>query len=155
MENNIRKLIHEIKDDLKIFNLLDNNEMEQIIPYFEIINCQACTALFNEGEPGDFVGFIASGRLEIKKQTEFKGRQIILAVLSKGSLVGELSMIDYQPRSATASAVEDSTLIILRREAFNSLTQKHPYIGIKILKGLNQILATRLRKAVDRLSVIF
>jgi CRP-like cAMP-binding protein len=155
MKKNIKELIYEIKDDLKIFNLLDNDEMEQIIPYFEIINCKAGTALFNESEPGDFVGFIGSGRLEIKKQTEFKDRQIILAVLSKGSLVGELSMIDDQPRSATASAVEDSTLIILRREAFSSLTQKHPYIGIKILKGLNQILATRLRKAVDRLAVIF
>lgn len=155
MENNQRDLIYEIKDDLKIFNLLSKDELDKIIPYFEMLDCPAGTILFNEGDPGDFVGFITSGKLEVKKQTEFKGKQIILALLSKGSLVGELSVFDQQPRSATVTAIEDSKLFILRRKAMDSIMQLHPYIGIKILKGLNRILSTRLRKAVDRLAVIF
>ena len=155
MGDNLKDLICEIKDELKIFHLLNNEDLDQIIPFFEIVDCPKGSTLFIEGDPGDFVGFITSGKLEVKKQTEFKGRQIILALLSKGSLVGELSMVDQQPRSATVSATEDSRLIVLRREALDSIMQTYPYIGIKILKGLNQILSTRLRKAVDRLAVIF
>jgi CRP-like cAMP-binding protein len=155
MENNLKKLIYELKDELKIFHLLNNEELEQIPPYFEVVYYSAGTTLFNEGDEGNFIGFITSGRLEVKKQTEFKGRQIVLALLSKGSFVGELSMVDEQPRSATVVASEDAELVILRREALDSLMQTYPYIGIKILKGLNRILAIRLRKAVDRLAVIF
>lgn len=155
MENNLKELIYEVKEDLKIFHLLNKEEMEQIVPYFKIIHCPVGTTLFNEGDPGDFIGFITSGKLEVKKQTEFKGRQIVLALLSKGSFVGELSMIDEQPRSATVVALEDSELVILRRGALDSLMQRYPYTGIKVLKGLNRILSIRLRKAVDRLAVIF
>ena len=155
MGENLKNLIYEIKDELKIFHLLNNEDLDQIIPFFEIVDCLKGSTLFIEGDPGNFVGFITSGKLEVKKQTEFKGRQIILALLSKGSLVGELSMVDQQPRSATVSAVEDSKLVVLKREALDSLMQAYPYIGVKILKGLNEILSTRLRKAVDRLAVIF
>jgi len=155
MKNDLKKIIFELKDEVKIFHLLNDEELEQILHYFEMVNYPAGTTVFSEGDPGDFIGFIVSGRLEVKKQTEFKGRQIVLALLSKGSFVGELSLVDEHPRSATVIAPEDSELIILRREALDSLLQSHPYTGIKILKGLNKILAIRLRKAVDRLSVIF
>jgi CRP-like cAMP-binding protein len=151
----LNKLFSELKDELKIFNLLTDEELEQIEPYFEVIRCTKDKTLFKEGDPGDFVGFITSGKLEVKKHTEFKGRQIVLALLTRGSFVGELSMVDDQPRSATVVAQEDSELVILKRTDFESLMQKYPFIGIKILKGLNRYLAIRLRKAVDRLTVIF
>lgn len=155
MENNLKKLFYELKDELKIFHLLNKEELEQIVSYFEIVHYPAGTTVFTEGNPGDFISFIVSGKLEVKKQTEFKGKQIVLALLSKGSFVGELSMIDEQPRSATVEALEDSKLVILRREALDSFMQIYPFAGIKILKGINRILATRLRKAVERLAIIF
>jgi CRP-like cAMP-binding protein len=151
----VKQAIFDLKDELKIFNLLTDEELEQIVPFFESANCPAGSVLFQEGDAGDFTGFIFSGKFEVKKQTEFKGRQIVLALLTRGSLLGELSMVDESPRSATVVAQEDSELIILRRNALDSLMQKYPYIGIKILKGLNRVLAIRLRKAVDRLTVIF
>jgi len=155
MKDNLRDLIYKLKDELKIFHLLNNEELDQIIPYFETLSCPAGTTVFNEGDPGGFIGFITSGKLEVKKQTEFKVGQIILALLSKGSLVGELSMADEQRRSATVAALEDSELVILRSGALDSIMQTYPYTGIKILKGLNRILSSRLRKAVERLAIIF
>jgi CRP-like cAMP-binding protein len=155
MGKDLRQIIHELKDELKIFHLLSDEELDQLVPCFERVSYPAGSTLFEEGESGDFIGFVISGKLEVKKQTEFKGRQIVLALLSKGSFVGELSLIDEQPRSATVTVADDSELIILRRDAFDGFMQKHPFIGIKILKGLNRILAIRLRKAVDRLTAIF
>ena len=155
MEQKLKQQIYEIKDDLKIFHLLSNEELEQIIPYFEILNCPSGKTLFNEGDSGDFIGFVMSGKLEVKKQTEFKGREIVLALMEKGTFVGELSWMDNHPRSSTVLAVKDSELIILSRENFESILQKYPQTGIKILRGLNRILSIRLRKAVDRLAAIF
>lgn len=155
MRTGAKDIILELKDELKIFNLLSKDELEQISSYFEIVRCSAGSTLYKEGDSGDSIGFIASGKLEVKKQTEFEGRQIVIALLTRGSFVGELSLVDEYPRSATVVAQEDSELVVLKREAFESLVQSHPHTGIKILKGLNRILAIRLRKAVDRLTGIF
>ncbi|MBF8257734.1 MAG: CarD family transcriptional regulator [Actinobacteria bacterium] len=155
MEQDLKKLIFDIKDELIFFHLLDKEDLEQILPFFELLNCPAGTTIFNEGDEGDYVCFIAAGRFEVKKQTEFKGKQIIIALLGKGSIVGEMSLIDQYPRSATVVSREDSQMVILRRDSVDAISQKYPQIGIKILKGLNRILSLRLRQTVDRLIGIF
>jgi CRP-like cAMP-binding protein len=63
--------------------------------------------------------------------------------------------MDQYPRSATVVSREDSKMVILRREALESISQKFPHIGVKILKGLNRVLSIRLRQTVDRLIGIF
>jgi len=155
MGQDMKKLILDIKDELIIFHHLNDEDLEQILPFFELLNCPAGTAIFNEGDEGGYACFIATGRFEVKKQTEFKGKQVIVALLGKGSIVGEMSLVDQQSRSATVVAREDSQIVILRREAVESILQEYPYIGIKILKGLNRVLSIRLRQTVDRLVGIF
>lgn len=156
MDDMIRSFIFGMKGKLLLFHLLSEDEVEKIIGYFEIALFPSGTVLFREGEPGDYVGFITSGALEVKKQTEFKGKEIVLATLKKGSFVGEMSLMGaHEPRSATVVALEDSELVILKREALDVLIEQHPRIGIKILRGLNQVLIIRLRKMVERLTSIF
>jgi CRP-like cAMP-binding protein len=155
MEHDLKNLISDIKDELMLFHLLDEEDLEQILPFFELQNCPAGTTIFNEGDKGDYICFITGGRFEVKKQTEFKGKQLIIALLGKGSIVGEMSLIDQYPRSATVVSHEDSQMVILGREAVESISQKSPYIGIKILKGLNRILSIRLRQAEHRLIGFF
>ncbi|UCD34728.1 MAG: cyclic nucleotide-binding domain-containing protein [Nitrospiraceae bacterium] len=156
MDDTIGAFIFAMKDKLLLFHLLSDDEVEKITGYFEIALFPAGTILFREGEPGDYIGFIVSGALEVKKQTEFKGKAIVLATLKKGSFVGEMSLMGpHEPRSATVVALEDSELVILKREELDALIDNYPRIGIKILRGLNQILTIRLRKTVDRLTSIF
>ena len=155
MEHDLKNLIFDIKDEQMLFHLLDEEDLEQILPFFELQNCPAGTTIFNEGDEGDYICFITGGRFEVKKQTEFKGKQLIIALLGKGSIVGEMSLIDQYPRSATVVSHEDSQMVILGREAVESISQKYPYIGIKILKGLNRILSIRLRQAEHRLIGFF
>ena len=155
MGQDMKKLIFDIKDELIIFHHLDKEDLEQILPFFELMNCPAGTTIFNEGDEGGYACFIVTGRFEVKKQTEFKGKQVVVALLGKGSIVGEMSLIDQHPRSATVVSREDSQMVILRREAVESILQKYPHIGIKILKGLNRVMSIRLRQMVDRLVGIF
>jgi len=150
----VKEHINTLRDEI-IFYLFDDGDIDNIAPFFELCDYPAGSIIFKEGDPGDFIGFVISGKLEVKKQTEFKGNQLIIALLTKGAMVGELSMFDKHRRSATVEAVEDTSLIIFRSESMDSLMQQHPYTGIKILKGLIKILSLRLRKATERITNIF
>ncbi|MEW6109556.1 MAG: cyclic nucleotide-binding domain-containing protein, partial [Nitrospirota bacterium] len=153
--NNLLDLIYSLKDEMQICRSLADDEIQKAMPCFELVNYNAGTVIFNEGDPGDFMGFVVSGKLEVKKETDFKGKQIILALLGKGSFVGELSAFDSLPRSATVVAAEDSQLMLLKRETFLALIHNHPQIAIKILQGIIRVLALRLRKTTERLTTIF
>ena len=151
----LKKILDKFRDDM-VFYLFDDGELKRIVSYFELIHYPKGTTIYREGEmEGDFMGFVFSGKLEVKKQTEFKGKQIIIALLGSGALVGELSMFDEQGRSATVVALEETTILILRREALDTLIQEDPYLGIKLLKGFIRILSLRLRKSTERLTTIF
>jgi CRP/FNR family transcriptional regulator, cyclic AMP receptor protein len=149
-----KKYLIELRNEM-IFSLLDDEDIENIVSFFDLVTYPAKAVIFREGEVGDFLGFVVSGKLEVKKQTEFKGNQVIIALLSPGALVGELSIFDQHKRSATVEAVEDTLMLILKNKAVDSLVQQYPYTGIKLLKGLIRILSLRLRKATERLTTIF
>jgi CRP-like cAMP-binding protein len=155
-DSTLKDLIFEMKEKLLLFHFLTNEEVELIVPYLDLVAFPKGARIFKEGEKGDFVGFISQGRLEVKKSTEFEGKQVIIATLGRGSLVGELAFVDIdEPRTATVVALENSEIVVLKRKDLEALTEKWPHIGIKILKGIIRILAVRLRKSVERLTLIF
>lgn len=155
MSDELKKIIHDIKDKLQVFQLLTDKELDTVIPYFERVKYPAGTTLFKEGDPGDYFGIVLSGRLEVKKETEFKDKSIVLALLGKGSFTGELSMLDGQVRSAAVVALEDSELFILKRDTLDKFMEEYPHIGIKILKGIVRTMSIRLRRSVERMATIF
>ena len=156
MTDELKDFIYKSKDQLMLFHLLTEDEVEQVLPYLDVALYKEGTALFEEGESGDFICFIVSGKLEVKKGTEFAGKQMVLGTLGKGSFVGEMSLINEgEPRSASVVAMEDTEVVILKRSAMDELTEKYPFIGVKLLKGLNQIIAIRLRKAIERIAHVF
>ena len=89
-----------------------------------------------------------------KKRTEFDGG-IVMAHMSRGSVLGELSFSDGRPRSASAEAMEDTELLKLTRVALERIEKDHPEIAVKIYKGFSRALSLRLRKLTERLAVIF
>ena len=155
MSESLADIVRNLKDDIALFQKLDDHEVEHIIPYLQLARYEKGDVLFNEGESGDFVGFIAEGALEVKKQTDYKDKKIVIALLNKGSFVGEMSLVDEKQRSATVVAVEPTEIVIFKNESLDSLVNGHPQIAIKILKGLNKVLAVRLRKAIERLTFVF
>lgn len=150
----IREYLHQIRDEM-IFSLLDEGDLDNIAPFFELRTYPAGSIVFEESEPGNFAGLVVSGKLEVKKQTEFKGNQLIIAILGSGALFGEMSIFDSHERSATIEAVEDSTILILTNTALNKMIELYPHTGIKLLKGLIRVQSIRLRKITERLTTIF
>jgi CRP-like cAMP-binding protein len=104
------------------------------------------------GEPGDFLGFLVEGKLAVKMETIFPGKFILVAVLERGSLVGEISAVDGGSRHATVVAAEKSRLLILSCEKMEQMLRQTPALGLKLLRRIIHVLGHRLDKASDRLA---
>lgn len=108
---------------------------------------RARQVLFREGEPGDSVVAIRTGRVKVSVHTT-GGREIVLAVKEPGELVGELSAIDGRPRSATATALDPVDAFVLPAGAFLEFVDAHPRLAVRLLRVLvAQIRASDVRSA--------
>lgn len=99
-------------------------------------------ALFHEGDAGDSLYIIAAGRIRIHT-----GNQQ-LAVFGKGDTLGEMAVFDNLPRSATATALEDTTLLRISREPFFEVMATR----IEIMQSIVRTLSLRVRAANEQLS---
>jgi CRP-like cAMP-binding protein len=106
------------------------------------------TILFQEGGSSEQVMIVLSGRVKISHFTA-DGREIILAVRGPGELLGELSAIDQEPRSATALAAEPVETLVLTVEDFQQFVASTPRAAMVLLTGLVRRLREADRKRVE------
>jgi CRP-like cAMP-binding protein len=97
--------------------------------------------IFAEGEIGSEMFIIESGKVRISKHSKDVEKTLVL--LESGDFFGEMAVIDKGPRSATATAVEDTRCIVLNEELFEQQMQNNARIVKKILKNMS----SRLRDA--------
>lgn len=95
-----------------------------------------------EEEVGSTMFVIVSGRVKISRISD-EGREVILSILVDGDFFGEMAILDGQTRSANAVTLEDTELLIIRRENFLEMLHKYPQVAINLLKEL----AHRLRRS--------
>ena len=101
------------------------------------------TPIFNEGDLEDTMFFIKDGRVEISKQMG-KEKQII-ALLGPNDFFGEMALLSKAPRSASATAINDTTAIVFNRKQFLGLLKTKGEIALKII----DVLILRLKEAND------
>jgi CRP-like cAMP-binding protein len=106
------------------------------------------TVVFFENEEGDSFFMILEGRIKVTILGD-DGREIILSVLGPGDFFGEMALLDNEPRSATAIAVEESELLILQRTDFQGVATKRTITG-----ALIRVLTARLRRANHQISTL-
>jgi len=104
------------------------------------------TRLFRQGEKGDAMYLIESGRVRISIHDHDK-QELTLAELAQGDFFGEMSIIDGRQRSADAQVIEDARLAILSRDAFLYFVRTNPDVALKMLSALTD----RLRRTDDLL----
>jgi len=105
--------------------------------------------VFFENEEGSSFFMIVHGRIKVTILGD-DGREIILTVLGAGDFFGEMALLDNEPRSATAIAVEDCELLCLNRADFQSVVSANP----RVMQALIKVLTTRLRKANHQISTL-
>ncbi|MGD8983729.1 MAG: cyclic nucleotide-binding domain-containing protein [Desulfobacteraceae bacterium] len=137
--------------NIPILGTLKDNELMVIETYLNFIELTPGEIVFEEGDPGDYVCFVVEGSLDVLKRSE-TGEDIVISTLSKGRSIGEMSVIDDLPRSASVKARTKATLLTLSRENFDYILAEHSKIGVKILKGIARLLCLNLRKTSSRLA---
>lgn len=98
--------------------------------------------VFQEHDRSSWVLVLLSGRVKISTTTA-GGGEAVLAVRSPGALVGELSAIDGEPRSATVTALEDVTALVVLRPAFEEYLKAHGRVAFLLMR----LVVNRLRDA--------
>ncbi len=98
--------------------------------------------IVGQNEPGDSLFIVARGRAKavLYGQT---GREITLYIFEEGDFFGEMSLIDNQPRSVSVEAQEETTLLVLKRDAFQRFISENPQTALSVLREMSR----RLRNA--------
>ncbi len=135
-----------------IFSFLSAEEMAELFAYLEWKEWQSGETVMKSGEPADFMGFLVDGKLAVKMDATFPDKFILVAVLERGSLVGEIFVVEGERRQATVVATEKSQILILSRERMELMLRQTPALGVKLLRRIIHVLGHRLGKASDRLS---
>lgn len=108
----------------------------------------AGTVVFAEGERSDCVVVVLSGRVKISSRSEGEA-EVVLAFRGSGALLGEISTIDQQPRSATVTAVDKVDGVIIGANAFWDYLAAHPAASRLLLRTLASRLRDSDRKRVE------
>jgi CRP-like cAMP-binding protein len=135
-----------------VLKFLTPEESVAFCSYLDYRVWEGGEVLMNDGEPGDFMGFVLAGKLAVKKQTGFPGRFTLLAILDRGAMIGEISAVDRGLRTATVVAMQKTELLLLTCDNLEKILREQPALGVKLLKRIIQVLNLRQRKAYDRLS---
>jgi len=131
---------------IPLFSELTHAELDLILSTSREKRYPKGNIIFYEGDPGDFLLIILSGKVKVVLLGE-GGQEIILAILGPGSFFGEMAILEDAPRSATVLTLEDSEFLFLEQKSLTSLLKGNSSIALKILKNLS----ARLRKADDQI----
>ena len=125
-----------------LFKGLDADEMAKFAELLRDKSYPKGSVILFEDDPGDALFIVRAGRVKVVLVAE-DGREVILGILGPAEHFGELSLIDDQPRSAHVIAMEESTLLVLRRDDFRRRVEQNPSVAWSLLAELSR----RLRRA--------
>jgi CRP/FNR family cyclic AMP-dependent transcriptional regulator len=125
-----------------LFERLDDEERALLAAQLEEESFPAGTLLFRKGEPGNAIYIVASGEVEIFVEDTTGGR-IVFETAKTGDFFGELSLLDGDPRSASAKAISDAKTLKVDRGDLQLLFSRHPAAAMDILAAIGR----RLREA--------
>ncbi len=93
--------------------------------------------IFSEGEPGHEMFIVRTGNVDLRVG------ETVVETVGQGGVFGEMALVDPAPRSATAVAGPDCSLVLVEEGSFNDLLRRVPGLGLEIMR----VMARRLRRA--------
>lgn len=140
---------------ISLFKLLDDDDRATLACIVDEVRLMAGQMLFHQGEPGDSIYLVEAGEVELYIK-DTAGQKITLTTAQPGDAFGELSLLDSGPRTATAVALSDASLLMLDREDLLTLFQKSPDAALSMLAAMSamtrkadELLRTRVVRNVN------
>lgn len=142
--------ILEIIEHIRLFEDFEHAEIEILARYLRCYRADTGAEIIREGTPGDFMLLIIEGSVEILK-LDPRGLPQRLAVAGPGKTLGEMSLIDGEPRFASCATLEPTIFAVLDRDALIHIVHGEPRFGVKLLMELLMLLNQRLRSVSGEL----
>jgi CRP/FNR family transcriptional regulator, cyclic AMP receptor protein len=129
-----------------LFSNLDKKELQELAKSCQERSYHAGTTLIVQGDNGVGLYIVKSGNVQVTLAQDPDKAEENLGVFGPGSVLGEMSLLDELPRSATATALDDVTALILPVWEFRAFLRGQPDVALKLLRELSR----RLRNAEAR-----
>ncbi len=123
--------------NVTLFKDLTEKETSAILKTATKKTIPAKTTFIQQGEESDAIYFVESGSVSIFRLNE-NGEEINISILGTGDIVGEMALIDQQPRSAFAKTLTESTFLVISSSNFSLLLNQYPTIAIRLLALFSQ-----------------
>lgn len=137
--------VSDILKKVPLFGQLAPPDLERVVEISRERVYPRNSVILFEDDPGDALYLVAQGQVKVVLIGE-DGREVILSVMGEGEFFGEMALIDDEPRSAHVIAMDDSTLLVIRREDFQGLLEQTPAIALGLLRELSR----RLRRMDEK-----
>lgn len=136
--------IAALLENAQMFKDLEWAHIEALSGYVQIYRAAPGAVLFREGDKGDFMCVVLEGKLEVHKEDNRRVDKTVTTILPGRSL-GEMTIVDGEPRSASAVVVAPSVLAVLTQENFMQIMRDKPALSAKLLLKIAQLISQRLR----------
>ena len=140
-KTNLKKSLQSIP----VFSNLSSRDLSQLMNIIHNRNYIAGEYVFYQGDPGIGLYIIQEGEVGIQRSSDSESI-FTLATFFQGDFFGELALVDGEKRSASAIAKTDCKVAVIFKPDLDEFIEAYPRKGIKILQGISQIVAERLRK---------
>jgi CRP-like cAMP-binding protein len=126
---------------------LSMEEARVVVRYMAPRFFPANTTFIREGDAGDsgFMALLIEGEVVVERVTVSRTEPVTIRVLGPGSLIGEIGLVDKEPRSASCTAGTDIWCAILTRDGVESMINRDPVVAARLLLGVSANIAERLR----------
>src|SRR5919198_2368448 len=146
--NETEQLVGFLKN-VKLFAELNTDSLLKLGSCLKTAEFPPAEVIVRESAPGVSMYIIKSGLVEVRKKDPATGIDFLVAQLTEGAAVGEMSLLTGKPRSATVTTVQPTVVFTLTRADFRNLLTQHPEISL----GLARILAERLEDATKQVGI--
>jgi CRP-like cAMP-binding protein len=139
-----------------IFKVLNDEELNQILPYFEKKFIKAGEFIVKEGEYSDIAFLLQKGEVSVIKETIYKDDYIITDIKAGGDeFFGEVNLIDRGLVTSTIKAKSDCEILQITHNNFINLMDEKPLVAVKLLWVIAYDISKHLRKADSDVITLF
>jgi len=124
-----------------LFGVLSEQELDQLLAHAHIQTYPAGALIFAKDDPGHSLMVVLSGLVKISNFSA-EGREAVHALMNPGEVFGEMALLDGKNRSANATAIAETELLVLLRRDFIPFLERNPRVAVRLI----EVLCVRLRQ---------
>jgi len=139
--------IKQIMKGVELFDGLSDEELDKVISLCQERRYKDNDVIAKQNSPGKDLFIIQEGFVEVAVAGRAGGTSKVIVNLGVGQTVGEMSLVDQGPRSATVRAINTPTVVqVITHEAFEKLCETNTQIGYVVMRNMAADLSFRLRQ---------